>query len=87
MSWSFQAVGKPAAVAKAARSYKETAKCAEPEEAVRLATLELIAEAVMVQGDAVLVRASGSGSMWKNGDVIMQSNVEMKVEPLYGLVE
>lgn len=86
MSWSFSGIGKGAAVARLARKAKEQPACSEPEETFRVQALELVALSAEAQGDDVVVKASGSGSMWKDGDVIRQNNIKIEVEPLYGFV-
>lgn len=86
MSWSVNVVGKPQAVAEALRAEKEVDRCAEPEESFRQAALELMAQTALAQGDECAVRATGSGSMWRDGDTIKSNNLDIKIEPLYGFL-
>ena len=86
MSWSFSAVGKATAVAKAALAEKETTRCAEPEEGHRKAALDYLAQAAGgIIGDNQFVRAEASGSMWKDGDTVKSHTLSLKFEPIYGV--
>lgn len=88
MSWSFSAIGKPAAVARAARAYIESGhRCAEPEESVRRGTLELAAQAALGQAENIVVQVECSGSMWTQNGVAQTQNLRLEVKPLGNLVE
>lgn len=87
MSWSFSASGSPAAVARACREEKDKSLCAEPEETLRKAALDLMASSSEQHHDDAVIRASGSGSMWKDGDVVRSNNIETKVEHLWDWVQ
>ncbi len=87
MSWSFNAIGKPAAVAKAARAQKETGKCIEPEETYRQECLESIARMSEQLVGYHAVQANASGSMWKDGDTVKSHTIQLDFKPHYGFVE
>lgn len=88
MSWSFSAFGKPASVAAKARETIENGyKCAEPEESIRVATLNSVATAAdnFAPGYAVKVAASGSQSV-VNG-VVQSNQLSVTIEPVHGFLE
>lgn len=88
MSWSFSAIGKPAAVAAKCRDTIENGyKCAEPEETIRKTVLEaaaMAAEAHDATQYAVSVEASGS--MLRDNGVCKSNNVRLEVRPIYGFL-
>lgn len=86
MAWSFVAIGKSAAVAKAARAAKETNKCAEPEETHRVDCLETIAR--MAEGliGVAAVQVNASGSQWKDGEVVKSHSLLLEFKPIYGFL-
>lgn len=65
MSWSFSAIGKPAAVLAKAQKDMAAYKCAEPEETLKNMALSVMETAfcVMPQDSAVKVTAFGSMSV------------------------
>ncbi len=87
MSWSFSAIGKPEAVAKAAVAAMDKNKCAEPEESYRLDALAYITKASSQLIGAMAVRVAASGSMWKDGDTVKSHNLSLAFEPVNGFVE
>lgn len=94
MSWSVQAVGKPAAVAASIELQFAASVCAEPEETVRQAARATIAGALKAQREDSVVQVSASGSMsttynteTKTWGAPLTNNLEIKVQPLYGYVE
>lgn len=87
MSWSFAAVGKSTAVAKAAEAAKATNKCAEPEEGHRIDCLDTIARMANGLLPIAAVQVSASGSMWKDGETVKSHNMQLDFKPLYGFVE
>jgi len=87
MSWSFQAVGKPEAVAKAATAAMEKNPCAQPEEAYRLDALAYITKAACQLIGATAVQVNASGSMWKDGDTVRSHTLSLEFRPLHGFVE
>lgn len=87
MSWSFQVVGKPEAVAKAATAAMEKNQCAQPEESYRLDALAYITKAASQMIGATVVQVSASGSMWKDGDTVKSHTLQLEFKPLYGFVE
>lgn len=88
MSWSFSAIGKGEAVARAARAYIESGhRCAEPEETVRRNTLEVAALAALGQAPTTVVQVECSGSMYTNNGVPITQNLRLEVKPLGNLVE
>ena len=88
MSWSFQAVGRPAAVAEKAKAEQETPRCAGAEEVARTAVLEAVG-VLCREGftNEHAVRVSASGSAYTDNGVQKYNSLELKVEPLYGFVE
>lgn len=87
MSWSFNALGSPAAVSKRALAAKTSGACMEPEESYRQACLDYIATAAsQIAGDGAAVQVAASGSMWKDGDTVKSHNLSLNIAPLYGLV-
>lgn len=87
MSWSFQCIGKPLAVAKAAQAQKETNKCAEPEETYRRGCLDYISAAAEQLIGQTAVQVNASGSMWKDGETVKSHTMQLDFKPLYGFVE
>ncbi len=87
MSWSFQAVGKPEAVAKAAAAAMEKNQCAQPEEAYRLDALGYIIKAASQLIGTTAVQVSASGSMWKDGETVKSHTLQLEFKPLYGFIE
>jgi hypothetical protein len=92
MSWSFYAVGKPAAILNKARTELERIKCSEPEETIKNKVLDILVASLLAMpaSSAISVKASGSqSSEWKdNAATGKQSNtLILQIEPLYGFVE
>lgn len=87
MSWSFQSVGKPSAVAKAARDAKEKGKCSEPEETYRLECLESVARMSEQLVGQTAVQVNASGSMWKDGETVKSHTLQLEFKPIYGFIE
>lgn len=87
MSWSFQAVGKPEAVARAATAAMETNQCLQPEESYRLGALAYITSAACQLVGVMAVQVTASGSMWKDGDTVKNHTLQLEFTPLYGFVE
>lgn len=90
MSWSVNAIGKPAAVA--AKLAKDFAgiKCTEPEETIKNKVAEAIAVglAAFPAGMAVRVEASGSQYVPDAGSPAQaQNQLRVELMPLYGFVE
>jgi len=97
MSWSFNAIGKPAAVAKKARADLEKILCAEPEQSVKAGVISMIEAACggMPEDSAIRIEASGSqspayrisgGSYHEIKGSVMNS-LTLKIEPIHGFVE
>ena len=91
MSWSVQALGKPAAVAVAIDDqFTSGGECHEPEESIRQAARALIATALGAQtgAGAVKVGAYGSQSSFRRGDAVVTTNqLQITVELVVGFVE
>lgn len=90
MSWSIQAIGKPAAVrAKLAVEFAKN-PCVQPEESMRqnVAIALDIALAVYPPNTVVNVAASGS-QHWPDSHkpAEFQNTLNVKLEPVYGFVE
>ena len=88
MSWSFTAIGTPAAVAAKCRDAIESGyKCSEPEEAARKNILEIAAMVAQSMGqEDVAVRVEASGSMFTDSGKVKTQNLRLLVEPVYGFV-
>lgn len=93
MSWSFYAVGKPAAVLALAKKELGQLKCIEPEETVKtlfLATLETTLNAML---DSAVVQVRGCGSqapVYVNSKLVdgkASNSLKIDIEPLYNFVE
>ena len=87
MSWSINAVGKPAAVAKSCREQISGYKCAEPEEAVRQMIVEAIEAACKGFNDSTLVRVNANGSMYTADGASQYNSASLTIEPILGFVE
>jgi hypothetical protein len=90
MSWSFNAIGKPAAVAIKARADLANFKCAEPEESIKAGIIDMIEKAcaAMPSTAAVKIEAFGSQSpSYPPEPGKFHNNFSVKVEPIYGFVE
>lgn len=87
MSWSFHAIGKPAAVAAKAAEQLSAMKCSEPEETIKnnvAASIVAMCEA-MPTNSVVRVEANGSQHSSDGNGVI--GSVAFKIDPVYGFVE
>lgn len=89
MSWSFNGIGKPAAVAKRAAAELSRVKCHEPEETVKAKVIEILGVALdAFPGDtAVKVEAYGSQSVDSTQPGKARNSLTLKIEPLYGFME
>ena len=87
MSWSFGAVGRPAAVAAKVDAAKGQNKCINPEEGLRQAALDLIANSVRAFPDASVVTVEANGHQSTADGERAQNTLSIKVMPLYGFVE
>ena len=92
MSWSVQAVGKPAAVATKVQADLSVFRCTEPEETVKQAACTALVAAINAQAPNTVIKVSASGSQSNlygpDGKVAgVQNNLQMSVEPIYGFVE
>jgi len=90
MSWSVNAVGKPAAVAAKLAKDLANIRCSEPEETIKHSAATAIAAALAVYPPswAVLVAASGSQhapDSTKPDELV--NGFFFKVEPVYGFIE
>lgn len=88
MSWSFSAVGKPAAVALRTRQQIETGhKCAEPEDTARRNILEVAAAVAESHAAGYLVQVEASGSMYVLLDQVQTQNIRLEVKTIHGFLE
>jgi hypothetical protein len=91
MSWSFSAIGKPAAVAKKIADELEKYPCSEPEQSIRHKVGEAlqVALAAFPGNAAVQIDASGSQSTQSgaNEPNTAINNLSVKIQPIYGFVE
>jgi hypothetical protein len=93
MSWSFNAIGKPSAVAAKARTEMEFIKCAEPEQSLKSMALAAIEAALSAMPDASVVKVYASGSQspaYVNNKVVdgkFSNSFKLDIEPIWGFVE
>jgi hypothetical protein len=89
MSWSFNAIGKPAAVATKARTDLERITCQEPEQSLKAMVISAIETAcsAMPTDQAVRIEAYGSQSYSHGAPDKFSNNMSLKIEPIYGFVE
>lgn len=90
MSWSVNAIGKPAAVAaKLAKDFANI-KCIEPEESIKNQVAATIAVALSVYPPTVVVNVAANGSQFTPDSTKpseLQNTLTVKLEPMYGFVE
>jgi hypothetical protein len=97
MSWSFNAIGKPSAVAAKARKELGAIQCAEPEQGIKERAIEAIelSCSALPDDNAVKITACGSQSPaykmvdghYKHVDGKFTNNLTLNIEPIYGFVE
>lgn len=87
MSWSFNAIGKPAAVAKKAAEELTRFKCYDPEEAIKANVGAAIAGALAAFPPDYAVRVTASGSQNGSDSANVVNTLHVQIEPLYGFVE
>jgi hypothetical protein len=92
MSWSFNAVGKPLAVLKAAKDQFMQYSCAEPEETIREKFFEILEISLdsYPESSAVQVSASGSQSPAVTSETDrprFYNSIKVDVQPLWGFIE
>lgn len=90
MSWSFQAVGKAAAVLEKARIDLPKINCPQPEETIKGNVLVQLEAALPFFPPGYAVKVTASGSQYapdhtKPKEVV--NSFELKIEPLWGFVE
>ena len=90
MSWSFGAVGKPAALLEKARKDLGAIKCAEPEETIKTKCLNIIEASLLVfpPNTAVEVKAGGSqycADSKKPNELV--NSLSFEIKPIWGFVE
>ena len=97
MSWSFNAIGKPAAVAKKARHDLGKINCAEPEQGIKERVIEAIEMACAGMPDDCAVKIAASGS--QGGAYKLEhgayheikgkfnNSLNLVIEPIFGFVE
>ena len=90
MSWSVQAIGKPAAVAaKLAKDFANI-KCAEPEETIKNKVAEAVAAGLAVFPPTMAVSVTASGSQLAPDSKQpneLQNQLKIELTPLYGFIE
>lgn len=87
MSWSFQAVGKAAAVAALAATDIPAYACIEPEQSIKAKATEAIAAALMAYPDGAVVHLEASGHQDSAKDGKASNTLSIHIRPLYGFVE
>lgn len=97
MSWSFQAVGKPAAVLAKARVELGKIHCSEPEETIKGKVLNILEASLLVMPESAAVKIEASGSQspayvssetgYKTVEGKFSNNLILKIEPIFGFVE
>lgn len=93
MSWSVQAVGKPAAVAEKLAADFAKIKCSEPEETIKNSVASIIATSLAAYPAEFAVKVDACGSQSPSYDAKSSqldggqiNNLTVKIEPLYGYV-
>ena len=88
MSWSFTAVGKPAAILAKAEADMTRYKCAEPEEQIKTKVLGIIKASLLVYPDVAAVEISASGSQQPTDQPgRFMNSVSVVIKPIYGFIE
>jgi hypothetical protein len=89
MSWSFYAIGKPAAVVASAEKALSAYECSEPEESIKNKVLNIIqvSLAAMPDASAVSIEASGSQSAHHDHADKFTNTLSFIIKPIYGFVE
>lgn len=87
MSWNFNAVGKPASVARKAAEDLDRIRCYEPEQTIKAKVIEIIATALGAYPADAAVRIEAYGSQNTGASENAVNQLSVKIEPLYGFVE
>lgn len=88
MSWSVQAVGKAAAVARAiAEQMAKIPKMESPEQDAKDRAALTIAETMAVMPDNVLVEVSANGSQWSPKEGVKFHTHKLEIKAIGGFVE
>lgn len=89
MSWSFYAVGKPAAVLNKARAELTRYKCSEPEETIKGKVLNILEASLLAfpSDAAVQIEACGSQTTDSSKPNTAVNTLSVAIKPLYGFVE
>lgn len=77
MSWSFNAIGRPAAVAAKLKADLARNKCVEPEETIKNTIVDLVGIALAAYPDGAVVKVEAYGSQ---STVLTQSTHSLKLE-------
>lgn len=89
MSWSLNAVGRPAAVLAKLKQDVATNKCREPEETIRAQAMAAIETALGAYPDSYAVEVRAAGSQY-SPDASKQefvNSLSVEIKPLFGFVE
>lgn len=97
MSWSFYAVGKPAAVLAKARVEFGKIHCSEPEETIKGKVLNILEASLLAMAECTAVKIEAAGSQspgyvssdggYKAAEGKFSNNLTLKIEPIFGFVE
>jgi hypothetical protein len=95
MSWSFTGVGKPKAVAAAAKKALMNYKCAEPEEDIKTRVIHMLEVALQAYPDSAAVEVTAHGSQTTGYDTHIPhkqldghiNSLHIEIKPLWGFVE
>ena len=88
MSWSFSAIGKPAAIVEKARNDLIMFKCAEPEESIKAEVLHILEISLLAYPDTSCVKVLANGSQSTTKDPQrFTNNLSVSIEQVYGFVE
>ena len=86
MSWSFHAIGKPAAVAEKTKAALGNYKLAEPEETIKSKVIDIVGTALAAYPEASAVSVEAYGSQSSGADGIT-NDLKIEIKHLYGFVE
>jgi hypothetical protein len=87
MSWSFYAVGKPAAVLAKARTDFSRITCSEPEETIKGKVLNILEASLLAMPESSAVSIKAMGSQVAGSDGKATNNLSVSIEPMFGFVE
>jgi hypothetical protein len=87
MSWSFNAVGKPLAVAAKMKADLARNKCVEPEETIKSAVADIVEKALSAFPVNFPVEVSASGSQSTDSTGAAANHLTVNIKPLWGFLD